>query len=252
MMRGLILRLAPRLIALSLRRPPDVVIGGAADPYMLRWWLLPPNRVFNIYLHHFLRSDDDRALHDHPWWNISVLLAGRYVEHTIAAGGVHARTERRAGEIKLRGARAAHRIELVDGPCWTVFLTGPWLRAWGFHCPQGWRHWREFTAGPRGETIGRVCGEDGPQAGRPAMKAADDLRAEQRALEALRRRLAAGEPLALVLGRSSEVVLADGYMAALRADIAGDAERRLAAVAAALSALEPALEPALDDGEAAP
>ena len=40
---------------------PHFVIGGADDPYMLRWYLIPRNRRFNIYLHKFLRDDDDRA-----------------------------------------------------------------------------------------------------------------------------------------------------------------------------------------------
>ncbi|WP_353641340.1 hypothetical protein [Mesorhizobium sp. WSM2239] len=160
MLARLIRAAAPRLIALSEKRPPDVMIGGAVDTYMRRWWLIPRNRVFNIYLHHFMRSDDDRALHDHPWWNLSILLRGRYVEHTIEAGGVNVRTERRAGEFKFRSASSAHRIELVDGPCWTLFLTGPTLRSWGFHCPRGWVHWRDFTnPTDGGSTIGRGCGE---------------------------------------------------------------------------------------------
>ena len=25
------------------------------------------NKIFNIYLHQIIRSDDDRALHDHPY-----------------------------------------------------------------------------------------------------------------------------------------------------------------------------------------
>lgn len=152
--------LAERLIAISNRRSPDVEIGGSDNPYLRRWWLLPRNRFFNVYLHQFCRSDDDRALHDHPWWNLSILLRGRYVEHTIDAGGVNVRTERTAGQWKFRRAESAHRIELHDGPCWTVFITGPRIREWGFHCPQGWRHWRIFTSGPNGETIGRGCGED--------------------------------------------------------------------------------------------
>ncbi len=160
MPRRLILWLAPRLVALSLRRRPDIVIGGDEDPYLRRWWLIPRTRFFNVYLHHFLRSDDDRALHDHPWWNLSILLHGQYVEHTISAGGVNVRTPRCAGQWKFRRAAAAHRIELVDGPCWTLFVTGPRLREWGFHCPQGWRHWRIFTSGPNGQTIGRGRGED--------------------------------------------------------------------------------------------
>lgn len=153
--------LAEILIAISDCRAPDIEIGGHENPYLRRWWLIPRNRFFNIYLHHFCRSDDDRALHDHPWWSLSVLLRGRYVEHTISAGGINVRTERRAGQWKFRKAEAAHRIELHDGPCWTLFVTGPRIREWGFHCPQGWRHWRVFTSGPNGETVGRGCGEDG-------------------------------------------------------------------------------------------
>ena len=161
MLKRIIRALAPHTIPISESRAPDVVIGGADNPYMHRWWLIPRNRFFNIYLHHFMRSDDDRALHDHPWWNLSVLLTGRYCEHTIDAGGINIRTFRNAGDFKFRGAGAAHRIELYDGFCWTLFVTGPRLREWGFHCPKGWVHWRDFTnPGDGGRTIGRGCGED--------------------------------------------------------------------------------------------
>lgn len=159
MIAKLILAAAPRLIALSRKREPDVIIGGADSAYMRRWWLIPRNRYFNIYLHHFLRSDDDRALHDHPWWNLSILLRGRYVEHTISAGGINQKTERRSGQWKFRSATSAHRIELIDGPCWTVFLTGPNIRSWGFHCPRGWVHWKQFTKPENPGEIGRGCGE---------------------------------------------------------------------------------------------
>lgn len=160
MLKTIVLALAPRLIAVAKRRPPDVVIGGYDDPYLKRWWLIPRNRFFNIYLHRFMRSDDDRALHDHPWWNVSVLLDGQYVEHTIAQGGINHRAPREAGDWKFRRASAAHRIELTNGPCWTLFITGPRLRSWGFHCPKGWVHWQEFTnPADGGKTIGRGCGE---------------------------------------------------------------------------------------------
>jgi len=147
------------LILARVRRPPDVVIGGSERPYMLRWHLIPRNRLFNVYLHHFLRSDDDRALHDHPWWNASFLLQGSYTEHTIAAGGVHCRKLYNAGDIKLRGAKSAHRVELTHGSCWSLFLTGPWLRSWGFHCPNGWKHWKAFTKPGRPGEVGEGCGE---------------------------------------------------------------------------------------------
>lgn len=166
-------RRASRIMA---RRAPDVIIGTAIDPYMHRWYVLPRNRWLNLYLHHFWRSDDDRALHDHPWWNVSVLVYGQYTEHTIAAGGVNRRERLEAGAVRFRGAKAAHRIELdtrrgdgweVAQPCITFFLTGPRMRDWGFHCPKGWVPWRVFTSeapakdgGPRVSAIGRGCGED--------------------------------------------------------------------------------------------
>lgn len=159
MLRTLITRhIAPRLIAEAESRPCDVRIGGEERPYLDRWHLIRRNPLCNEYLHHFLRSDDDRALHDHPWINISILLQGEYTEHTISAGGINVRTLRREGDIVLRMPSAAHRVELHAGPCWTLFITGPRVRAWGFHCPAGWRHWQDFT-NPKdgGRTIGRGC-----------------------------------------------------------------------------------------------
>lgn len=152
-------RIATWLIQRALQRSPDVVIGGHERPYLLRWWLIPRNPVFNVYLHRFLRSDDDRALHCHPWANVSILLRGSYTEHTIAAGGVHQHRVLAAGSCKVRlSGRHAHRIELTDGPCWTLFLTGPRYRQWGFHCERGWVHWRDFTAPDDDGAIGPGCG----------------------------------------------------------------------------------------------
>lgn len=157
----MIQQIGSRLIARATRREPDMIIGGAQDPYLLRWWMIPRNPMFNAYLHLFLRSDDDRALHDHPWANCSILLRGSYVEHQIRAGGIHTRQRRVAGDWTVRpSGRIAHRIELDAGPCWTLFLTGPLYRRWGFHCPdKGWVYWRDFTAARDGKPgeIGAGC-----------------------------------------------------------------------------------------------
>jgi hypothetical protein len=180
----------------------DFVVGGEDNPYLLRWYLTPwrrwqhqaeanPTRLNrlkariapllpNAYLHCFLRDDDDRALHDHPWAWCSILLQGSYIEHTIAAGGIHRRQLRGAPSIKVSGPRRAHRVELVplwwmtedmdeafdvaaDRPhekasCWTLFITGPRVRVWGFHCPeQGWVDWQRFTDPNDTGKIGRGC-----------------------------------------------------------------------------------------------
>lgn len=143
------------------RRPPDFIIGGEADPYLKRWWAIPRERTGNVYLHEFIRSDDDSALHDHPWDSMSVILDGSYIEHLPGGEAVW----RSPGHMTRRSAAEAHRVELVrdvatglELPVTTLFLTGPVVREWGFHCEQrGWVHWRDFTAGPAGETVGKGC-----------------------------------------------------------------------------------------------
>lgn len=162
-----------RFIRRLASRNPDVVIGGADRPYLRRWFVIPRNRFLNVYLHQFLRSDDDRAHHDHPWVNLSILLRGEYVEHTIAAGGIEHRKHLIAGNWRFRWTgRFAHRIALLTVadfvasqpenkapmPCWTLFITGPRYRQWGFHCPrQGWIHWARFTASDDPGAVGKGC-----------------------------------------------------------------------------------------------
>lgn len=133
---------------------PGFYIGGKDDPYLVRYYLLPRNPYFNVYLHHFLRSDDDRALHDHPWWFVSLILKGSYIEHRE-----NGYSYRRGGSVAVRRPDVLHRVELLrpDGfrelPAWTLFFTGPKVREWGFKCPNGWLHWKEFDKR-------NGCGED--------------------------------------------------------------------------------------------
>lgn len=58
-------------------RKPDVVIGGANKPYLLRWYIIIRDS-FRLFLHLFLRDDDDRALHDHPANSISFPLGNHF------------------------------------------------------------------------------------------------------------------------------------------------------------------------------
>jgi hypothetical protein len=148
------------LLKWARARHPDFVIGGSM-PYLVRWWLIPRNPILNIYIHEFLRSDDDRALHGHPWlMNASWLLEGSYREWSFVnqkAGHDTKFTDRKAGDIKVRFGAAPHRIELTDGPCWTLFITGPRAFKWGFYCPQGWVRWQDFTDARDAGAVGRGC-----------------------------------------------------------------------------------------------
>lgn len=138
--------------------------GRDGSPYMARYWLIPYNR-FGIAarVHHILRSDEDRHLHDHPWWSISIILRGGYFEE-VPAPGIDALFDaegrmvrlrwRGTGSVIFRRARDWHRLKLPSAgiaplsgsdarwrnhDCWTLFITGPKRKdhdpehaCWGF------------------------------------------------------------------------------------------------------------------------
>lgn len=172
------------------RRPPDFVIGGTVRPYIRRWWVIPRNRFFNIYLHNILRDDDDRALHDHPWVDLTFVLAGGYFEETPDG-----RFWRPAGTGRLRLPRARHRLELplaVDGPyimnldggfqrrpAWTLFVTGPKVRVWGFWCERGFVPWYDFVDPDDPGAVGPGCDQPANDDGRVANDNAADRSARE-------------------------------------------------------------------------
>lgn len=152
---------------------PNLVIKTRDNGiYLERWWLIPRNRYFNIYLHRISDSDDDRALHDHPWYNVSIILKGHYDELTLsdnakkmfyhlrAIGKLREKTlpdfvkpqevnayglkvvkkRRNFLSVVFRRPWTPHRL-IVDkskAPVWTLFITGPVIRTWGFHMRDGW------------------------------------------------------------------------------------------------------------------
>lgn len=134
-------------------RPPDRIIGV---DYLHRWHVIPRNPLFNIYLHKFISSDDDRALHDHPWWSVSFLLKGGLLEVSpMLHGWQHWRRIKRFVPV-LRRPTFAHRLIVAEGPAWTLFITGPVTREWGFICPDRWVHHKDFTD-TTGNQIGSGC-----------------------------------------------------------------------------------------------
>jgi hypothetical protein len=130
------------------RRKPDLVIspGHEQKPYLYRWELTP-NPVRHerggTYFHIQVASDPERPLHDHPWDNASVILAGGYCEllnRAPWADAVTVELQRRPGDFIPRQAEWAHRLILPDGIPYTMslFTMGPRYRRWGFWTPQGW------------------------------------------------------------------------------------------------------------------
>lgn len=154
---------AKPFLSKRFNRYPDYIIGSPYDPYMQRWWVIPRNKIFNIYLHKISADDDDSACHDHPWCNISIPLKGKILEHRYGKKSRYMKPFR----IYFRRPKSAHMLEIgrkmntePNGKyAWTLFITGPKVREWGFLCPNGWVHWEVFTGNNKGQ-VGQGCGED--------------------------------------------------------------------------------------------
>jgi hypothetical protein len=100
-------------------------LGRKECPYLKRWCI---NFIaFSIRLHHWIASDDDRFQHDHPWAFITFVLKGGYTD-------VSPQGKQRMGKwaIAFRPALHRHTVQVDKGGSWTIMITGPQTRNWGF------------------------------------------------------------------------------------------------------------------------
>jgi hypothetical protein len=135
---------------------PDLVIAPDGVPYLYRWHHIRAAEA-NTYFHIQVASDPERPLHDHPWDNMSVILAGGYDEifQLDPPHGAEHWRPLRVGSVIFRRAREAHRLILPkEFPyTMTLFSTGPKVREWGFWYPEGWRPFTDVTRVKDGMSI---------------------------------------------------------------------------------------------------
>lgn len=111
--------------------------------YMHRWFVFRGTR-FAIYIHKFVRSDFERALHDHPWDFLVIPIWQGYIEHArkIDRLGYDVPVARRVYPVigsRFRIAEFKHRVELIEmKPAWSIFFRFRKRRLWGFHTERGW------------------------------------------------------------------------------------------------------------------
>lgn len=185
MTRELLLFLAMRAARPTMREllalwseslsPPRVSYDREGrSPYLSRWYLighrresdeerrfvdaLAPDGVrehalpFNLFLHRFHRSDDDGALHSHPFeWAVSWVLVGGYSEERRVGDRV-VRRDVLPWRINFIRGDTFHRVDLFEQDAWSLFLVGPKLPTWHFwdrHTRMRAR-WNEFIAWRRG------------------------------------------------------------------------------------------------------
>jgi hypothetical protein len=131
--------------------PSRVITAGGDEPYLYKylvWQSSEGKDSVRVHLHRFVRSDEDRELHNHPWrWAVSLVLAGGYrEERRVLAGDTVYRRRVSPGSVNVITNWTYHRVDLLDEECWTLFVSGPVVGSWGFwnrltgvHTP-----WREF------------------------------------------------------------------------------------------------------------
>lgn len=140
--------------------------------YLRRWYLFRSERV-GIFIHQFVRSDEDRALHDHPWDFIVIPLWRGYIEHNVRHHPCGGQLEPYANQTRVlpllgtrwRRAEYKHRVELLEcdyrgaldleedcprcagrgiKPAWSIFIRLRKRREWGFATPEGWIQWNRW------------------------------------------------------------------------------------------------------------
>jgi hypothetical protein len=121
-----------RSLPLGLKIEWRYALGLPECPYVVRW-MIGHKKIGSLRLHHWMGPDDDRAPHDHPWWFITFVLRGGYIDYTPAP----APSRVQHGEVLTRGSvrfRPALHQHTVDpfASTWTFVITGPVTRSWGF------------------------------------------------------------------------------------------------------------------------
>jgi hypothetical protein len=155
-----------------LAAPRVIYDREGGSPYLSRWYLIgaKPDEdaklkgqvvfqdswltrlPFNVYLHRFHRSDDDGALHNHPWsWALSLVLVGGYREERRVGDSVISRLVRPFTFNRI-SADDYHRVDLFESDAWSLFIVGRKVDSWFFwdRNTKHRAHWRSFVQAKRG------------------------------------------------------------------------------------------------------
>lgn len=141
-------------ILMFLFRHRDIVKDG--NLYLRRFYITPRSWKWRVFIHHIMRSDEDRDPHDHPWAFFTLMLKGQYREHLTVPCDPHHNTcmvkfvTLKRWRCLYRRATDIHRLFLTHGPVWTLVVAGKTVRLWGFWTYDGWVHWREYLGLPKG------------------------------------------------------------------------------------------------------
>lgn len=102
-------------------------IGWAEIGERFTRYALFKSRWVNVYLHQLYAPNWHPDCHDHPWSFVAVLLWRGYDEKVGTTVHRHL-----PGSILWRPATFSHNVITPYGTSWSLIITGPGGRAWGF------------------------------------------------------------------------------------------------------------------------
>lgn len=123
----------------------DGVCSSTGTPLFFRAFLGEVG-PWRLYLHHYKRSDPDTGVHDHPAWNVAMVLAGGYIEQRfvgLSQDGIMFKYKRvRPGMINVVDHHCFHRLIVptdvrtgTQQTSWSLFLVNYQKakgKRWGF------------------------------------------------------------------------------------------------------------------------
>ncbi len=101
-------------------------LGPKECPYAYRWVIIFFD--YSIRIHKWVRSDDKRYCHDHPWWFFTFILKGYYID--VDDKGNKDLVKRFT--CRYRPANHKHYVQIPKTGCISILVTGKPFRKWGF------------------------------------------------------------------------------------------------------------------------
>lgn len=134
------------------------IVGNKECPAWRRW-VLPLPFGFSIRYHDFTPGHRDADPHSHPWWFITFVISGSYIDESYPSGRPSTCTcnvvndRVRRFNFRYRPQNHVHRVRISSKGCKTIILTGRFNDTWGFYTPDGYMNFKDYRDSKWHETI---------------------------------------------------------------------------------------------------
>lgn len=106
-------------------------MGKKESPYLYRWTFLFFG--YSLRIHHWIKSDDRRFVHDHSCDLISMVIRGKYYNCIGENAENVKRYMVKPFKPKFMKAHVRHYLDIPRGGAWTIILCGRPYHKWGFY-----------------------------------------------------------------------------------------------------------------------